>query len=139
MAWRESAITTGLDGASWPGRFEILSENPLVVIDGAHNGAGMKMLVETWRSFLAAKFGWKPEETDRRARILFGSVADKDITEMAQLLRPLAKEIALVRLANERSADPSQLAPAFEGLPGDVLRFRGRGVAKCAKTLIRQA
>ena len=113
----ESAIATGLESASWPGRFEILSERPLVVIDGAHNGAGMKMLVETWRAFLAAKFGWKPEEIDGRARIIFGSVADKDVTEMAQLLKPIAKEVALVRLANERSADPHQLAPAFQGLP----------------------
>jgi dihydrofolate synthase/folylpolyglutamate synthase len=107
----------GLRSAQWPGRFEILSERPLVVIDGAHNGAGMKMLVETWRAFLTAKFGWKPEEIAGRARIIFGSVADKDVSEMAQLLRPIAKEVALVRLANERSAAPHQLAPAFSGLP----------------------
>ncbi|HEX4141438.1 MAG TPA: folylpolyglutamate synthase/dihydrofolate synthase family protein [Candidatus Methylacidiphilales bacterium] len=113
----ENSIASGLEGAAWPGRFEILSERPLVVIDGAHNPAGMAMLVETWRSFLAARFGWKPEEIAGRARILFGSVADKDISEMAQLLRPLAKEVALVRLANERSADPRQLAPAFAALP----------------------
>jgi dihydrofolate synthase/folylpolyglutamate synthase len=110
-------VSQGLRDTKWPGRFEILSERPLVVIDGAHNSAGMAMLVETWRAFLAAKFGWKPEEIDGRARIIFGSVADKDITEMAQLLRPLAREIALVRLANERSAEPRQLAPFFAGLP----------------------
>jgi dihydrofolate synthase/folylpolyglutamate synthase len=116
LGLEESAVASGLESASWPGRFEILSERPLVVIDGAHNPAAMAMLVETWRSFLAAKFGWKPEEIDTRARILFGSVADKDVSEMATLLRPLAKEISLVRLANERGADPHQLAPAFEGL-----------------------
>ena len=113
----ESAIASGLEAASWPGRFEILSERPLVVIDGAHNPAGMAMLVETWRAFLAAKFGWSAAECAGRARILFGSVADKDISEMAALLRPIAKEVALVRLANERSADPRQLAPAFDDLP----------------------
>ena len=113
----DNAVEQGLRATSWPGRFEILSEHPLVVIDGAHNPAGMAMLVETWRAFLAAKFGWKPEEIEGRARIIFASVADKDISEMAHQLRPLAKEIALVRLANERGADPRQLAPAFEGLP----------------------
>ena len=117
ISLEENAIAMGLESASWPGRFEILSERPLVVIDGAHNPAAMAMLVETWRAFLAAKFGWKPEEIDGRARIVFASVADKDISEMAHLLRPLAKEIALVRLANERGADPRQLAPAFGGLP----------------------
>jgi dihydrofolate synthase/folylpolyglutamate synthase len=112
----DDKITFGLKTTTWPGRFEILSERPLVILDGAHNSAGMKMLIETWHAFLAAKFGWKPEEIDGRARIVFGSVVDKDITEMAQLLRPLAKEVSLVRLANERGADPHQLAPAFAGL-----------------------
>jgi folylpolyglutamate synthase/dihydropteroate synthase len=44
-------------------------------------------------------------------------VADKNISEMAQLLRPLAREVSLVRLANERGAEPALLAPAFAGLP----------------------
>ena len=113
----ESAIATGLESTIWPGRFEILSEKPLIVLDGAHNPAGTKMLVETWRSFLAARCGWSAAETDARARLVFASVADKDISEMAQLLRPLAREILLVRLANERSAEPAQLASAFAGLP----------------------
>jgi dihydrofolate synthase/folylpolyglutamate synthase len=111
------SVSLGLASTSWPGRFEILSDHPLLVIDGAHNAAGTKMLVETWRAFLAAKFGWKPDEIDGHARIIFASVADKDISEMAQLLRPLAKEVALVRLENDRGADPRQLAPAFAGLP----------------------
>jgi dihydrofolate synthase/folylpolyglutamate synthase len=113
----DEILAHGLTGTEWPGRFEVLSEHPLIVIDGAHNPAGMKMLIETWRVFLEAKFGWRPEQIDGRARIVFGSVVDKDISEMAQLLRPIAKEVALVRLANERSADPRQLASAFEGLP----------------------
>jgi len=81
------AIAQGLADTQWPGRFEILSERPLVVLDGAHNPAGTKMLVETWRAFLAAKFGWAPSEIDGRALLLFGSV------------------------------DLAQLAPAFSGLP----------------------
>ena len=100
-----NSVYTGLRKTVWPGRFEILSEKPLIVLDGAHNAAGMKMLVETWRAFLATRFGWSASETEGRAHIVFGSVADKDITEMAQLLRPLAGEgISLVRLANEREA-----------------------------------
>jgi dihydrofolate synthase/folylpolyglutamate synthase len=110
------AVARGLAETVWPGRFEILSERPLVVLDGAHNAAGMKMLVETWRAFLAAKFGWTSREIEGRARVVFSSVIDKDVTEMAQLLRPLAKEVMLVRLANERGAEPAQLASAFAGL-----------------------
>ncbi len=113
----EAAIARGLAGAVWPGRFEILSVKPLIVLDGAHNPAGTAMLVETWRAFLAARCGWDAHETDFRARLVFASVADKDISEMAQLLRPLAREVSLVRLSNERGAEPALLAPSFAGLP----------------------
>jgi dihydrofolate synthase/folylpolyglutamate synthase len=112
-----AAIAFGLENTVWPGRFEILSEKPLVVLDGAHNPAGMTMLIETWRAFLLARFGWNSEEIVARTHLVFASVADKDITEMAQLLQPLAREVSLVRLAHERGADPVSLAPAFAGLP----------------------
>jgi dihydrofolate synthase/folylpolyglutamate synthase len=113
----DAAIARGLETTVWPGRFEILSEKPLIVLDGAHNPAAVAMLVETWRAFLAARYGWTAPETDGRARLVFASVADKDISEMAQLLRPLAREVLLVRLANERGAEPALLAPSFAGLP----------------------
>ena len=113
----DEAIARGLEATVWPGRFEILSEKPLIVLDGAHNPAGMKMLVETWRTFLAARYGWSPAEIEGRAHLVFASVAEKDISEMAPLLRPLAKEVSLVRLANERGAEPALLASAFAGLP----------------------
>ena len=113
----DDAIARGLESTVWPGRFEILSEKPLIVLDGAHNPAGTKMLVETWRAFLAARFGWSARETDSRAHLVFASVAEKDISEMAHLLRPLAREVSLVRLASERGAEPSLLAQSFAGLP----------------------
>jgi len=113
----ERAIARGLESTVWPGRFEIISEKPLIVLDGAHNAAGTAMLVETWRAFLAARYGWSAHEIGGRARLVFGSVVDKDISEMAQLLRPLVREVSLVRLANERGAEPAQLEPSFAGLP----------------------
>jgi len=105
------SVTLGLENTVWPGRFEILSEEPLIVLDGAHNPTGMKKLVETWRAFLASR------EIDSSAHLVFGSVADKDISEMAEQLRPLINEVSLVRLANERTADPAKLAESFSGLP----------------------
>ena len=113
----DEAISRGLESTVWPGRFEILSEQPLIVLDGAHNPAGVKMLVETWRAFLSSRFGWNTQETHNRAHLVFASVTDKDISEIAQLLRPLAHKVSLVRLANERSAEPAKLAEAFAGVP----------------------
>jgi dihydrofolate synthase/folylpolyglutamate synthase len=113
----DAAIARGLETTVWPGRFEILSEKPLIVLDGAHNSAGTKMLVETWRAFLAARFGWSSDEIDGRAHLVFASVTEKDISEMARLLHPLAGQVSLVQLANERGAKPSFLAQSFAGLP----------------------
>jgi len=107
----DERIARGLETTTWPGRFEIISEKPLIVLDGAHNPAGMAKLVETWRAFLASR------KIDAPAHLVFATVADKDISEMAQLLRPLAKQVSLVRLANERTADPAKLAESFSGLP----------------------
>jgi dihydrofolate synthase/folylpolyglutamate synthase len=112
----EASIARGLAETQWPGRFEILSEEPLMVLDGAHNVEGVKRLIETWREYLFAKSGWSEEEANGKAHLVLASVADKDISEMAQLLKPLVKEVSLVRLANERTADPAQLAEHFSGL-----------------------
>jgi dihydrofolate synthase/folylpolyglutamate synthase len=105
------SVTHGLENAVWPGRFDVLSEEPLIVLDGAHNPAGMKKLIETWRSFLTTR------KIDFPTHLVFGSVADKDISEMAGMLRPLVSEVSLVRLVNERTADPAELAKSFSGLP----------------------
>ena len=106
-----AAIGHGLATTKWAGRFEILSEKPLIVLDGAHNPSGMKKLVETWRAFLDDR------KIMEKAHLVFGSVADKDISEMAEMLRPLVKDVSLVRLANERTAEPAKLAESFSGLP----------------------
>lgn len=113
----DDVIARGLENTVWPGRFEILSEAPLVVLDGAHNPAGARKLAETWRAFLASRYGWNAQETNGRAHLIFAAVADKDISEMAQVLSPLARQVSLVRLANERGAEPALLAQSFCGLP----------------------
>jgi dihydrofolate synthase/folylpolyglutamate synthase len=107
------AMARGLESTAWAGRFEIVSESPLIVLDGAHNPAGMRKLAETWTSFLASR-GLAAESG---AHLIFASVSDKDVTEIAAILRPLACQVSLVRLANERSAEPAALAAHFAGLP----------------------
>jgi dihydrofolate synthase / folylpolyglutamate synthase len=105
------AIARGLESTRWAGRFEIVSETPLIVLDGAHNPAGMRKLVETWTSFLASR------GLDAGTHLVFASVSDKDVTEIAEMLRPVARQVSLVRLASDRTADPAALATHFAGLP----------------------
>ena len=104
------AIRQGLATVSWPGRFEIVRERPRVILDGAHNGEGIKALVEEMRNFLGAQ----------RAKVLFASMADKDWSLMLNELSTIAGEIVLTRVSMERSADPRKMAEAVRGLPATV-------------------
>jgi dihydrofolate synthase/folylpolyglutamate synthase len=116
----EEAIGRGLESAWWAGRFEIVSETPLIVVDGAHNSVAMEKLLETWRDFLATR-----DRAGARAHLVFASVSDKDISEMARMLLPLVGEVSLVRLQNERSSDPAVSARHFEGVPCRVFESVG--------------
>lgn len=113
----EADVARGLENTVWSGRFEILSEEPLMVLDGAHNQSGIAKLAETWHGLLEARYGWSGKNAESRAHLVFASVADKDIAEMAQLLVPLARQVSLVRLANERTAEPANLVSFFPDLP----------------------
>jgi dihydrofolate synthase/folylpolyglutamate synthase len=116
MQLSTDAIARGLETTSWFGRFQIVSETPLTVIDGAHNMEAMTKLLETWREFLASR-----GRAGERAHLLFASVSDKDISGMARLLLPHIAEVTIARLQNERSADPAELARQFPGVPCHVI------------------
>ncbi|MFW6436868.1 MAG: dihydropteroate synthase, partial [Halococcoides sp.] len=94
----ERAIADGLARATWPGRFEVLDRDPLVVLDGAHNPGACERLRETLAAF----------EYDR-LHLVVGAMADKDHRGMAQAL-PDADRIVTTRPANDRAETPAVLA-----------------------------
>ena len=76
-------IETGLDKAYWPGRFEILQEEPTVIIDGAHNREGIIALVETVQRHYS----------NPKGKVLFAALKDKETDEMVRELSKLGMEI----------------------------------------------
>jgi dihydrofolate synthase/folylpolyglutamate synthase len=96
----EEVLREGLSTVRWPGRFEIMLESPTVILDGAHNGEGVKALVEAVQEYYGA----------RKVKLLFASMEDKDWRLMLDLLAGVANEAVLTRVEMERSADPRQLA-----------------------------
>ncbi len=95
----DEAIRQGLESVEWPGRLEVLgSSSPLLVLDGAHNTAGARAV----RAYL--------EEFARRPlTLVFGTMRDKRIAEMAVELFPLAEVLVLTRVSDERAAPLAQL------------------------------
>lgn len=101
----EEAVREGLAEVKWSARFEKLSEKPLVLYDGSHNPEGIAEAQRTLKYY----FG------DRKVNILTGVMADKDYSEMAEKLAPLANKIFTVTPDNPRSLKAEELAKVYEG------------------------
>ncbi|MFL6518385.1 MAG: glutamate ligase domain-containing protein [Bacillus sp. (in: firmicutes)] len=95
----EQAIRTGLRNAYWPGRFEILSDNPLVIIDGAHNEEGITALTNE----LTTRY------QNRDIQIVFAALSDKKLDEMIAKLDKAANQIAFVSFDFPRAAKAEDL------------------------------
>ena len=92
-------VQEGLSKTRWPGRLEWFSQRPPVLLDGAHNNAGIVSL----RKALQEEF------TYRRLIIVLGIMADKDLWGMLHRLAPLADHVILTRPRYERAAEPESL------------------------------
>ena len=89
-----------------PGRFEVLDDN--LVIDGAHNPAGMAALAQALPGFLAG----------RRLVAVVCILDDKDAAAMLAVLLPLCDQIVFCRIANPRGLSPATLASIAGQLGG---------------------
>ncbi|GIW45440.1 MAG: bifunctional folylpolyglutamate synthase/dihydrofolate synthase [Candidatus Binatia bacterium] len=106
LRWSAEVCRAGLEQVRWPGRLEIVSREPLIVLDGAHNGDGVRAVVAALPGLVE----------QRRVRLLFGVMADKDWRDMIQLLAPVVCEVVVTRVPVRRSADPSLVAAAWREL-----------------------
>jgi dihydrofolate synthase/folylpolyglutamate synthase len=98
-------IEAGIRQTCWPGRFQLIparSSWPEVVIDVAHNPAGAWAL----RSALSERY------PDRSLIFVFGAMRDKAISEMAEILFPLADRVLATMPENPRSATPQEIQQA---------------------------
>lgn len=91
------AMTDGIKHAYWPGRMEVIAQQPLVILDGAHNPDGMSAMIDSLVEF-----------TYRRLYVVLGIMQDKQVDEMLALLKPHVGKIYAVTPAVDRAL-PSQL------------------------------
>jgi len=100
-----AAIELGIRETQWPGRMQVLAAHsgwPEIVLDVAHNPAGAWAL----RSALSERY------EDRRLIFVFGAMRDKAISEMAEILFPVADGVIATRPENPRSATPEEIQEA---------------------------
>ncbi|HEX6822483.1 MAG TPA: folylpolyglutamate synthase/dihydrofolate synthase family protein [Candidatus Sulfotelmatobacter sp.] len=99
------AIERGIRDTSWPGRFQVIEHKaawPEVVLDVAHNPAGAWAL----RSVLSERYG------DRPLIFVFGAMRDKAISEIAEILFPIADRVIATQPENPRAATPEEIRQA---------------------------
>ncbi len=88
----EQNIINGIKKAYWPGRFEKISEEPIVYIDGAHNPNGARALKEAVGAVVQGK----------KLVFVAGILADKDYKEISRIMAPLAEKIYTFTPENDR-------------------------------------
>ncbi len=110
----EEAIENGLANAWLPGRFEILNdepgEEPVFIIDGAHNPDAISELVKTYEAFSRAN-------KIKRTLVIFGCMKDKNSVRMVQLLTGGLKgcSYAAAAVDYERAEDPERIGELIAG------------------------
>jgi dihydrofolate synthase / folylpolyglutamate synthase len=90
-------LKQGLANVRWPGRFQRVGER--IVLDGAHNPAASKCLVETWAECVG----------HQRATIIFGALRDKDLEGMVSTLSRIATRFLIVPMRSQRGASPVEI------------------------------
>ena len=105
----DGAMRDGLARTHWPGRLEVLDRHPIVLVDGAHNPAGLE------RSLAAVRRLAK----GRQLVIVFGAMKDKDLPAMLSQLRAMDAPVIFSAIDWHRAALPADLAHQF-GEPAEV-------------------
>jgi dihydrofolate synthase/folylpolyglutamate synthase len=101
----ENSIREGLANVRWPGRMEWVSRDPPILLDGAHNPAGARALVESLKDFPLQGEGG--HNYPKKWKVLFSAARDKNVGEMLRILQELASDITICRMENDRSINPS--------------------------------
>ena len=96
-------LAQALEETRWPGRLEVVSRNPLMILDGAHNPHAIKSLVATLQERFA----------DYRKEILFTCIKTKALEDMLDLLEHIPDtELTLTHFDDSRATDESVLKEA---------------------------
>ncbi len=106
-----TTLTRGIRKAHWPGRYEVMKRDPLVVLDGAHNAGAARRLAETIEEF-----------DYEQLHLVVGIMHDKPHQEMINAL-PTPTAVTICRPQLKRAAEPAVLVRAFEqaGIPSESI------------------
>ncbi|UCE53384.1 MAG: bifunctional folylpolyglutamate synthase/dihydrofolate synthase [Desulfobacterales bacterium] len=103
-------IKKGLTDMHWPGRLEIVSTDPFIMLDGAHNLIAARYLARYLSQNLA----------DRRITLVIGILNDKPYASILKSLLPLCRRVILTRARIDRALDPQKLYTVAKETIADI-------------------
>ena len=101
-------VAEGMLYAKQPGRFEIISKNPMVILDGAHNRGGAEALEQTVRDI-------SDDSKNLKVLMVVAILKDKDVSGMAEIFRRIGTEFIITEIDDGRSSKAEDLAEYFKG------------------------
>jgi len=123
--WRplqKSKIIQGIESTRWEGRLETVARHPMILLDGAHNVEGARVLRKYAAEFLKLPL-----------TLVFAVMRDKEISALADILFPLADKILVTRFPYYRAATPKEIIQKS-------LKYRPRlHIAADPETALQQA
>jgi len=96
---KNDRMLEALETVVWPGRLEIISRTPLVILDGGHNEDGARVISD-----------YIKESVAQPVILVFAIMKDKDVKKVGSRLFPLASRIILTRPSLARAAHPEDIA-----------------------------
>jgi dihydrofolate synthase/folylpolyglutamate synthase len=97
MAVSETALKKGFNNVKWPARFQVVQREPAILLDCAHNPAGMRTLKRAMEDYFSKQ----------RLTLVLGIMRDKDIPGIVKEIAPFAHNIIITKPKFERAAEPS--------------------------------
>ena len=113
IAISENAIREGIAKTRNPARCEVVSENPLVILDGCHNEDSARALCSVMEKNLKCK----------KISAVMGMMADKDIDKVLLLMLPYFAKVYTVTPSNPRAINADELASKINRLRGNAESF----------------
>lgn len=104
FSFDEVQLMLGIREARWRGRFEVVNQNPWIIVDGAHNESGAEALRESVEVLLAG----------RKVHGVMGVFRDKEYEKMVRVLQPVIQDIVVVKAPAERGLEPEVLAKVWK-------------------------
>ena len=108
---REEDIRGGLADVVWPARFEVISRDPVFILDGGHNPQCLDAADDALRRLLPGK----------RIVFLVGMLRDKDVAEMVARLRTVSSEYVTITPVSDRAMEAEDLTKLIRAQGGDAV------------------